>query len=300
MGLEISKPRCIVAHGDWCGEAATWSAGEGAVYWVDINRFMIHCFVLQGERCRTWFFDEPVVALSLTTDPARMLVALASRLILWRPEDDSRTDQGMRLDDFPKARLNDGRSDPHGTFWVGSMGNNITAQGEAQEVAQGLGKLFSVKADGKSHLWREDIDIANTMCWSPDGRTLYTGDTIANVIRAYDVDPDTGDISGERPFFEGFDRGLPDGSSVDAHGFLWNCRYGGGCIVRVGPDGTIDRVIDMPSENITTCTFAGPDLSTLLVTTASMGRPPGDRLAGNLFAIDTNVRGLEENRFQLA
>src|SRR5437870_3557068 len=94
-------------------------------------------------------------------------------------------------------------------------------------------------------------------------------------------------------------RGLPDGSAVDAEGYLWNCRFFGGCIVRVAPDGQIDRVVEMPVNNITTCTFGGPDRKTLYVTTASIQAPPSDRLAGSLYAIDTEVAGQPENRFCL-
>ena len=103
--------------------------------------------------------------------------------------------------------------------------------------------------------------------------------------------------SNEHPFFQGFSRGLPDGSTVDSEGYLWNCRFNGNCIVRVTPDGKIDRLVEMPVKNITTCTFGGTDLKTLFVTTASAEAPPGDRLAGSLFSIQTNVTGQPENQF---
>ena len=86
---------------------------------------------------------------------------------------------------------------------------------------------------------------------------------------------------------------------MDAEGYLWNCRYYGGCIVRVAPDGKIDRVIEMPVKNITTCTFGGADLKTLFVTTASADAAPGDRLAGGLYSIKCEVRGQAENRFRI-
>ena len=105
-----------------------------------------------------------------------------------------------------------------------------------------------------------------------------------------------GEIGPGVPFFGGFDRGLPDGSAMDSQGYLWNCRYGGGCVVRVAPDGRIDRIIEMPVTNITTCTFGGPDLTTLYVTTAANGEAV-ERLGGSLFSIETGVPGLAEHRF---
>jgi len=95
------------------------------------------------------------------------------------------------------------------------------------------------------------------------------------------------------------DRGLPDGSTVDAEGYLWNCRFYGGCIVRVAPDGKIDCIIDMPVKNITTCTFGGTDRKTLYVTTASLEAGPGDRLAGGLYAVQCEASGQAENRFHV-
>ena len=91
----------------------------------------------------------------------------------------------------------------------------------------------------------------------------------------------------------------PDGSAVDRDGFLWNARYGGGCVVRVSPAGTVDRVVELPVDNITTCTFGGPDLKTLFITTARGGPPERDRLSGSLFSLAVDVPGLPENRFRL-
>ncbi|MFY9740979.1 MAG: SMP-30/gluconolactonase/LRE family protein, partial [Candidatus Sulfotelmatobacter sp.] len=138
----------------------------------------------------------------------------------------------------------------------------------------------------------------NTLSWSPNQKKFYFGDTLANIISSYDYDAETGAIVNERPFLQDFDRGLPDGSTIDSEGYLWNCRFFGGCIVRVAPGGGIDRVIEMPVKNPTTCTFGGADLKTLYVTTARAEAPAGDRLAGSLYAIETDVAGQPENRFR--
>jgi sugar lactone lactonase YvrE len=159
--------------------------------------------------------------------------------------------------------------------------------------------LVRIDPDGSVTEWKRDIGIANTLAWSPDRTRFYFADTAANLIWLYDYDPATGAICGERPHLAGFARGYPDGSNVDSDGYLWNCRYYGNCIVRVAPDGNIDQVIEMPTTNITSCTFGGDDLKTLYVTTASAGAPAGDRLAGSLFAIRTAVSGQPENQFRV-
>lgn len=294
-----SDVRCLVPAGDRCGEGALWAAAEGAVYWVDINRFLIHRFDLSCGSLKSWLFEEPVVAISLTSADGQFLVALGSRLIYWWPATDRRADQGFKLPGSPRVRLNDGRSDPKGNFWVGSMKNNVLPDGELGEAGPGEGILYRIAPGGAVTEWRRDLGISNTLCWSSDGTRFYFGDTLANEVRVYGYDGRTGAISGEQPFFTGFDRGLPDGSAIDSAGFLWNCRFGGACIVRIAPDGRIDRIIEMPVQNITTCVFGGPDLRTLFITTANVAAPPGNRLAGSLFALDVDVPGMVENKFRL-
>jgi sugar lactone lactonase YvrE len=276
-----------------------WHAAHSAVYWTDINRFLIHRFTPSDRSVRSWFFDDPVTALSLTNRDSVLSVALGSRVFLWEPEMDFRGESVFLLDGWPRVRLNEGRADPRGSFWVGSMRNNVKADGSLGEAGGQDGILFRIDPDGHASIHRRNIGISNTLAWSPDRRRLFFGDTLANIIWAYDYDQQTGDISNERPFLENFSRGLPDGSSVDTEGFLWNCRYSGACIVRVAPDGRIDRIIEMPVRNVTTCTFGGSDLSTLYVTTASNDAAPGDRLAGGLFALRTDVPGQPENRFRV-
>jgi sugar lactone lactonase YvrE len=300
MKVTICQPVCVAPTGDVCGEGVVWHAAHEAVYWNDINRFLVHRFTPADGCVRTWFFDEPVTALTLTDSSEMLAVILGSRVILWEPASDIRHDPIFVLDGWPKIRLNDARADPRGSLWLGSMRNNVNPDGSGSEAGGQDGCLFRLDGDGKVSLWRKDIGIPNTLTWSPDQRRFYFGDTPANVVRVYDYDCATGAISNERTFFEGFERGLPDGSIMDSEGYLWNCRFFGGCIVRVAPDGKIDRIIEMPVRNITTCTFGGPELKTLYVTTAKIEAPPGDRLAGGLYAIATNVSGQPENHFRAA
>jgi sugar lactone lactonase YvrE len=293
------NPICVAPTGNRCGEGVIWHEANAAVYWTDINRFLIHRFTPADNCVRSWMFNEPVTALSLTNNDPVIVVALASRIILWEPGTDSRRDPIFKLEGWPQVRLNDGRADPRGSFWVGTMRNNVNPDGSLGEAGGQDGMLYRIDADGRTTIHRRNIGISNTLAWSPDRRRFYTGDTLANVIWAFDYDPQTGDITNERPFLKDFSRGLPDGSAVDSEGYLWNCRYFGGCIVRVAPDGKIDRVIEMPVKNVTTCTFGGPALRTLYVTTASNDAAPGDRLAGGLFAIETDIVGQSENCFAL-
>jgi sugar lactone lactonase YvrE len=289
---------CVAPTGDVCGEGAVWHAAHSAVYWTDINRFLIHRYTLADQCVRTWFFDEPVTALALTDRDELLVVVLGSGVILWEPASDIRQKAIYQLEGWPAVRLNDARADPRGSLWVGSMRNNVNPDGSSGEAGGQDGILHRIDPDGRVTIHRRDIGISNTLGWSPDKKRFYSGDSLANVIWGYDYDAASGAITNEIPFFQNFDRGLPDGSTVDAEGYLWNCRYHGGCIVRVAPNGAVDRVVEMPVKNITTCTFGGSDLRTLYVTTASAQAAPRERLAGGLFAIRCDVRGQPENRFR--
>lgn len=297
-GPITSQPVCVAPTGDQCGEGAVWHAAHSAVYWTDINRFLIHRFTTADQCVRTWFFDEPVTAIALTDRDDVLVVALGSSVILWEPASDVRHDPIFRLEGWPEVRLNDGRADPRGSFWVGSMYNNVLPDGSTREIDGKHGILFRIDPDSRITVHRREIGVSNTLCWSPDRRRFYFADSVANKIWSYDYDQSTGAITNEVDFFADFERGLPDGSTVDAEGYLWNCRYYGGCIVRVAPDGKLDRLIEMPVKNITTCTFGGEDLKTLFVTTAAAGTPPSERVAGGLFAIQCEVSGQAENRFR--
>ena len=295
----IGKPVCAAPAGDWCGEGLVWHPEDQVLYWTDINRFLIHRYDPACATVQSWLFDEPVTTMALTDRPDTLVAALGSRTILWKPATDERSDMGFHLPGWPAVRLNDGRPDPRGSLWLGSMRNNVNPDGSAGTAGGTDGLLYRVDRGGAVSEWKRDVGIGNTVAWSPDGTRFYFADTLKNTVYVYDYDMATGSIGNERVFFAGFDRGSPDGSAVDSEGYLWNCRYGGGCIVRVAPDGTVDRVIEMPATNITNCTFGGPGYRTVYVTTAGLGAPAGERLAGSLFTIESEVSGMPENRVRL-
>ncbi|MCX5513359.1 gluconolaconase [Kaistia algarum] len=296
----MAEPVCLVPAGDRCGEGVVWSESERAVYWTDINRFLVHRYDTEAKSVRNWFFAEPVTTLGLTDRPGTLIVALGSKVILWQPGNDARADFAHPEKNTPAARLNDGRPDPSGALIVGSMFNNVAPDGSGIDITGGpVGGLYRVTRDGRSRTLRSHIGISNTMCWDLGRKRFYTGDTLKNEIWVYDYDPASGEIAKERVFFAGFERGSPDGSQIDAEGHLWNTRYGGGCIVRVSPEGKIASVLDMPVGNITNCTFGGADLKTLFITTAQGGTGPLERLAGGLFAYRSEVPGLAETVFRI-
>lgn len=294
--FKSASVECLAATGDRCGEGAVWHPGHQALYWTDINRFLIHRYSLAQCAVRTWFFDQPVTALTLTERDDTLAVVLGSGVILWEPASGHSSKPLFRLPGWPQVRCNDARVDPGGRLWIGTMRNNVQADGSPGPEGGTDGILYRIDPNGAVSEWARGIGIANTLAWSPDRSTFYFADSPANRINRYRYDA-SGKIDEERSFFAGFARGLPDGSEIDSQGFLWNCRYGGGCVVRIGPSGKVNFVLEMPVQNPTTCIFGGAHQSTLYITSASQGAPPSDRLAGCLFAVETGVPGLAPHRF---
>lgn len=292
------SPRCFVPAGDRNGEGAIWHAAHQAIYWTDVNRFLVHRVTIADGLVASWFFEEPVVGLVPTKDPEVLTVVLGSRVIFWEPASDRRHEQGFQLEGWPRVRLNEAKADPRGSLWVGSMQNNVESDGGPRKRdGSPDGILYRIDPDGAVSEWKRDIGTSNTLVWNPDHTSLYFADTSANAIRQYNFDSNNGAISGERPFFTDFDRGKPDGSAIDVEGYVWNCRYGGHCIVRVALDGKVNHIVEMPTANITTCTFGGSELRTIYAVTASLNTEPGDRLAGSVFAIESEVQGLPDHQF---
>jgi len=290
-----SAVQCLVPAGDICGEGAVWHPEHAALYWADINRFLVHKYSTRSSATESWLFDEPVVSVNLTTNPNLLLLVMATRITFWAPITHPRTSTIYHLPTAPSMRFNDAKVDPRGSLWVGTMRNNVGDEGENLNVEFSGGVLYRIDPNGSVSEWMDGIGISNTLAWSPDRSTFYFGDTIANTLYAFAFDQDTGTISGRRPFLAGYERGLPDGSAMDSEGYLWNTRPNAACLVRIRPDGSIDRIVTLPTLKPTTCAFGGSDLRTLFITSA---RSP-DRLSGSLFSLRTDVPGHPIERFRM-
>lgn len=292
----IPDIQCVSPCGDICGEGAVWYPERGALYWVDINRFIVHKYSIHIDATESWVFDEAVVSVNLTVNPEFLLLVFATRVALWSPMDHPRTKTIHRLSTTPRMRFNDAKIDPRGSLWVGTMRNNVGPEGENLDVQFTDGVLYRIDPDGSVTDWMEGIGISNTLAWSPDRSIFYFGDTVANTIYTFDFDRGTGAISNRRPFLDQYPHGLPDGSAMDSEGCLWNTRPGTGRLIRIRPDGGIDRTVPLPVSKPTTCAFGGEDMRTLFITSARSEH----RLSGSLFALKTEVPGVAVDRFRCA
>jgi sugar lactone lactonase YvrE len=292
---------CIVRSRDLCGESPLWDAAQKCVYWTDINGFAIRRLFPATGKMKSWKFDAPVTALALTSIDGWLIAAVGGRLLFWTADGDRRVEFVAVERDWPNHRLNDGSADPEGNFWVGSMRNNVAADGSEVKAEGFTGSLYRVSPSGEVSVRDSEFEIANTVVWSPDRSTFYCACTVRNVIWAYDYVADGANsaLSNRRVFAERAGAGLPDGSAMDEEGFVWNCRWGGKAILRIAPNGEVVEKIEIPVTNVTNCTFGGEDGRTLFVTTASMGAER-EELAGGLFAMRVPVTGTPVGKFRIS
>lgn len=288
--------RRIGSTQDMVGESPVWDHRRNCLYWVDIVGKLVRRLDPADGSTRCWKVHDFPTALSLAPVPDTIM--LTQGLCFGRFDLSASTFQP--LVEFERGeshmRLNEGACDPFGRFWTASMDNNLYPDGAPRKMGPPRGKLYCVGEEGGRGPFVHALGIPNTMAWSPDGRLFYFGDTTRNIIWAFDYEPETGKPSNQRVFVEG-GPGLPDGSAVDCEGHLWNARFGAGCVIRFAPDGTQDRVLELPATNPTACAFGGADFSTLYMTTGRFGLSNPGAGDGALFAANVGVRGLPSSIF---
>jgi len=276
---------------DVLGEGPIWDAAGAVLWWVDIAGRGLRRYQPSTGDIGVWDLPEPAGSVAPTASGG-LLLAVPSGFARFDPA----TNEFQHIidpePDRSGNRFNEGKCDRQGRFWAGSM--------DAAEKAR-TGALYRLDLDGTPHRIFDGLGIPNTLAWSADSKTMYFAETLDRTIYAFDFDPTTGTPSNRRVFVKISGPGYPDGSTIDEDGHLWNAEWDGWRIVRYTPDGTVDRVVEMPVQRPTSCMFGGPDLSTLFVTSASRGLTP-DQLAqqpgaGGLFALATDTRGIPETRF---
>jgi sugar lactone lactonase YvrE len=293
LGTQLVE--CVVPARALLGECPLWSDLEDRLYWVDIVGRTIHRY----DPATGVDEQRPVPgrpgSIALTAEPGRLLVAIEHRLAFFDWADGS-CDPWIPVEpDGTGNRLNDGRCDRAGRFWVGSMFDPTTA-------GRSTGMLHRVSSTGDVVTVRTGIGVANGLAFSPDGSTMYFADTHRETVWAYDYDVAAGEALNERQFLDfGGLPGQPDGACIDEDGGYWIACVYGWAVIRVTHNGVVDRRIDLPVEKPTMPAFGGPAMATLYITSIGEGgsRPlaPGQPDAGGLFAIEPGLRGLVEPRF---
>ncbi len=278
------------------GECPVWDRRLGRLLLEDIEGRAIHRVDIDTGGVETRDLPGRPGSFVLTADPDRLVVAMEHELVELRWSTGAVTALCDVETPDPEVRLNDGRCDPSGRYWVGSMDL-------PPEAGRHRGRLHRITVtDGhvEIHEQRDGVGVANATAFSPDGTVMYWADTPTSTVWSYDVDPETGDRSNERVFLDFTDLpGLPDGAGVDADGCLWVACVTGSAVLRATPDGSVDRIIDVPVLLPTMPAFVGPELDRLVVTSISTERADADPAFpdGCLLELDVDAVGLHEPIF---
>ncbi len=266
------------------GEGPVWSARWGGLRWVDMLAGDILSLADDGTVGRRHVGN---VAAALRPRRGGGAVIAVERGFALEDPDGTVTALPPVWTD-PSVRMNEGGCDPDGRFWCGSM---------AYDKRPGGAALYRLDPDGSAHRVLDGVTISNGLEWSPDGSLAYYDDTATGRVDVFDYDPTTG-LTGRRPFVELTGGERPDGLTVDADSGVWVAMNGSGVVHRYRADGVFDGAVRLPTAQVTACTFGGPGLDRLFITTSREGLAPDeDPIAGSLFRADVGVAGLPVREF---
>jgi sugar lactone lactonase YvrE len=269
------------------GEGPVWSPSWGGLRFVDMLSGDVLTLGEDGSLDR-----RHVGTVAAVVRPRRgggAVIGVERGFALEEPDGTLTTLDELWSDD--KVRMNEGGCDPDGRFYCGSM---------AYEQTPGAGSVYRLEPDRSVRVVLEDVTVSNGLEWTPDGRSAFYNDTPTHRISIFDYDRDRG-LTGRRTFVDvvvGDEPGRPDGLTVDAEGGVWTALYGGGVVHRYAPDGVLDHVVEVGAQQVTACTFGGPGLDELFITTSRENLSDGeDPLAGSVFRASVGVRGLPVREF---
>ena len=285
---------CVLQWPATVGESPVWHPDEKRLYWIDIQRKMIHRFNPASKTNESFLLPEIVTCIALRAQGG-LILTLEKSFALFDPATGHLEKITSVEENLPANRFNDGKCDPQGRFWAGTM--------DAKDWKRPSGNLYRMDADRRVALMQTQVICSNGSGWAPDGRTMYYTESFRYAIFAYDFEPETGSISNRRTFAEIDETsgGFPDGMTVDAEGCVWSNIVGLGRIARYDPKGKVERIVELPVPRATDCTFGGPNLETLYITSAretmTLKQLEEAPLSGSLFAIHTGIRGLPSTPF---
>lgn len=288
---------CIV------GESLIWDDRTARLVWVDMLGHKIHLFnpaTGVHDICAT---PGMVTSIGMCASGG-YVVGLEKTVALWRPGQGFDTLAEVEPD-RPANRLNEGVVGPDGCLWVGTMQNNVAADGTPRDQTEANGQIWRIHPDGGAELMLvANFWLTNTIAWL--GARVVIGDTGRNTLFSFAQDTVTGALHDQRVFLADYDTGLPDGSCIDQNGHLWNCRVVGGSeVLRLDGTGTPVGRVETPCSWPTSCVIGGPQMDTLYVTSARFTMTDDHLInapwEGDLFSCKlTGIKGHLHHRFGAA
>jgi sugar lactone lactonase YvrE len=270
------------------GEGPVWDAERQKLYWVDIQGQAIRLFDPESQTDQIISLGQMVGAVAPRAGGG-LVAALQDGFALVDELTGEAKPVNGPLAGFPQNRFNDGKCDPQGRFWAGTM--------SLEKQRKPTGSLFLLDADHQIYKKLDGILVSNGLAWSQDGRLMYYIDTGLLRVDVFDFEPVTATLSNRRTVIRVPEElGHPDGMTIDEQGKLWIALWGGSAISRWDPaSGTLLELVRLPARLVTSCTFGGPDLDDLYITTARTGLDESvlaqQPQAGGLFRLRTGARG---------
>jgi len=302
----MPKPQvhCALDLKTHVGECPIWSRTTGTLFFIDIRAPAIYAYNPADGTQLSWPMPRTIGSMALV-EGSYLLVALDNGCFIFDPT--CGLFAPFSRPEAPRAgnRLNDGRCDRAGRFWVGSMGQSGSLATKLDVLPPPSGELYCVTSDGSAASRVDGLRVSNGLAFSPDDRTLYLSDShpAVRTIWAFDFDLDDGALRNRRVFVDMHAHpGRPDGAAVDADGCYWTAAAEGWCLLRFTPAGRLDRRIEVPVARPSMPAFGGDDLQTLYFTSIRATETDLDRQpqAGGLFRIDgLGVTGMVEPAFHI-
>jgi len=288
------KLQCVQVANALLGEAPVWDAAQGALLWIDGKRPAVFRWTPGVGQTGHWPLTRPVGCIALHQQGSCVVADAGGFAFL-----DLHSGVLERIGDSPEPHLphnqfNDGKVDPLGRLWAGSM----DVDGRVP-----TGSLYRLDCDLTLQKMESQFYCLNGLGWSPDNQTMYVTDSTVRTIWAYDFNLSAGTLGTKRVFVSlPSNDGMPDGLAVDSEGYIWSAIWDGWRLIRIAPDGAIASEVRLPVQRPTSCTFGGRDLKTLYITSAAdelgwrqLSEGP---LAGGLFSLELPVSGLPQGAFK--
>ncbi|NLX56551.1 MAG: SMP-30/gluconolactonase/LRE family protein [Planctomycetaceae bacterium] len=288
------NPELVLDAQATLGEGAIWHAREQRLYWVDIDLGRLHRYDPVSETDQVFELGQ-MIGTVVPRAGGGLMVALQHGFAAFDPESGELAFWGDPEQHLPRNRFNDGKCDPAGRFWAGTI---------SLDRQQGAASLYCLEPDGRVRTMWPGVTNSNGIAWSLDRRTMYYIDTPTQQVTAFDYELASGQITNPRVVISiPAAAGKPDGMTIDEAGMLWIALWEGSCVGRWDPhSGTQLLSISLPVRRVTSCAFGGAQLDELYITTARTGLTESDLAsqpqAGGLFRVRPGVRGVAAFEFQ--
>lgn len=293
---EVKEPEVTLAYktNAELGEGAIWNYKTQELYWIDIEGKSLNIY--NPETNKNSSLETPTrIGTVVPKNEDTVLIALEDgvyNMNLKTGKTSLFVDMTVPL---KGRRFNDGKCDPAGRFWVGSM---------HMQQKTGEASLYTFDAYGNTEIKKDSVTISNGIVWTADKKTMYYIDTPTAQIKAFDYDNSTGAISNERIAVTVSENlGFPDGMTIDSEDMVWVGMWNGNAVIRFNPKtGEILQKIEVPAHNVTSCAFGGENLDTLYITSATVDMTDEEKkefpLAGSVFKVKPGVTGVKASFFK--